>query len=664
MGNFNPAYHLNVALHYLLFFFLASSFLQTCVKSCVEEERRALLTFKQDLTDPSGRLSSWVGQNCCWWRGILCENHMGHVAKMDLQNPYVPSYDNQVWDEWNNMFSPVSSKNLSWLPHLSFLKYLNLGGHDLGSQGVGWLNVVNKLPSLVELHLRSCGIQSLPFSLQTTNLTHHFCSLISHIIYNSSLSEWISNLTSLRNLDLSVNSFSGPFPHELASFKSLEHLDLSYNILHDQIPKFVGNLCNLKILSLAGNKFDGGIRDLLTGFTNCTNNTLESLDLSSNRLEGELPATLGMLHNLEYLGLHHNYMNGSIPESLGHLSKLAHLDLSWNSWQGILTESHFINLTRLGKASIPIEISKFKFIDLSHNQFEGPLPIWYTNATVLSLESNLFFGPIPSNVDQLFPNLQELYLSENHLNGTIPPSICNIEGLSILSLRSNQLHGEFPKAWSLWSRMYVVDVANNGLSGNIPSSMGIPSSLLILKMNDNNFRGEIPSSLKNSSFVMGIDLGGNQLTGNVPSWTDSNMPQLSMLRLRSNSLSGHIPHQLCYLPSLHIQDLGRNNFSGTIPDCLNNMTCLLYDDLTNNENMSEIYEAHTTMTSKGQDLDYYKTLDLVYSIDLSSNNLEGEIPEGIISLVGLGTLNFSMNQLSGSIPSKIGNLHLLETLDL
>ncbi|PQP96438.1 LRR receptor-like serine/threonine-protein kinase FLS2 [Prunus yedoensis var. nudiflora] len=137
-----------------------------------------------------------------------------------------------------------------------------------------------------------------------------------------------------------------------------------------------------------------------------------------------------------------------------------------------------------------------------------------------------------------------------------------------------------------------------------------------------------------------------------------------MLRLRSNSLSGHIPRQLCYLPSLHILDLGSNNFSGTILDCLNNMTCLLYDDLTNNKNMSAIYDAHTTVMSKGQDLDYYKTLDLVYSIDLSSNNLEGEIPEGIISLIGLGTLNFSMNQLSGSIPSKIGNLHLLETLDL
>ncbi|PQP96439.1 putative leucine-rich repeat receptor-like protein kinase [Prunus yedoensis var. nudiflora] len=437
MGNFNPAYHLNVALHYLLFFFLASSYLQTSVKSCIEEERCALLTFKQDLTDPLGKLSSWVGQNCCRWRGILCENRTGHVAKVDLRNPYVPSYDDQVWDEvtcqrsflggkinpsllslkhlqyldlsnnnfheihipkffgqlkslqylnlsassfggeippflgnlsnlnyldlsWNNMFSPISLKNLSWLPHLSFLKYLNLGGHDLGSQGIGWLNVVNKLPSLLELHLRSCGIQSLPFSLQTINLTSLLVLDISHNIINSSLPEWISNLTSLRNLDLSVNSFSGPFPHELASLKSLEHLDLSYNILHDQIPKFVGNLCNLKILSLAGNKFDGGIRDLLTGFTNCTNNTLESLDLSSNGLEGELPATLGMLHNLEYLELHHNYMNGSIPESLGQLSKLAHLDLSWNSWQGILTESHFINLTRLvylcsnhGPTSVP-----------------------------------------------------------------------------------------------------------------------------------------------------------------------------------------------------------------------------------------------------------------------------------------------------------------------
>ncbi|XP_048425715.1 receptor-like protein EIX2, partial [Pyrus x bretschneideri] len=67
---------------------------------------------------------------------------------------------------------------------------------------------------------------------------------------------------------------------------------------------------------------------------------------------------------------------------------------------------------------------------------------------------------------------------------------------------------------------------------------------------------------------------------------------------------------------------------------------------------------------KGRELVYNNTLYLVKSIDLSSNTLQGEIPEEISSLILLGTLNLSRNQLTGKIPSEIGNLHWLETLDL
>ncbi|KAK6928515.1 Leucine-rich repeat, partial [Dillenia turbinata] len=52
------------------------------------------------------------------------------------------------------------------------------------------------------------------------------------------------------------------------------------------------------------------------------------------------------------------------------------------------------------------------------------------------------------------------------------------------------------------------------------------------------------------------------------------------------------------------------------------------------------------------------------SIDLSSNNLSGEVPEELTSLTRLYALNLSMNHLTGKIPEKIGNLQLLETLDL
>ncbi|KHN24874.1 Phytosulfokine receptor 1 [Glycine soja] len=52
------------------------------------------------------------------------------------------------------------------------------------------------------------------------------------------------------------------------------------------------------------------------------------------------------------------------------------------------------------------------------------------------------------------------------------------------------------------------------------------------------------------------------------------------------------------------------------------------------------------------------------SIDLSSNNLMGEIPKEVGYLLGLVSLNLSRNNLSGEIPSQIGNLSSLESLDL
>ncbi|KAM1109032.1 hypothetical protein PS2_008487 [Malus domestica] len=261
----------------------------------------------------------------------------------------------------------------------------------------------------------------------------------------------------------------------------------------------------------------------------------------------------------------------------------------------------------------------------------------------------------------MMPKLNELLLDENHLNGTIPPSIFNIQNLQIMSLRSNQFSGELPHAWTMESYMKFLDVGQNNLSGTIPTSLGGLRSLEILKLNDNNFGGEIPDALQNCSNLASIDLGDNKLSGNIPLWIGgSNVSKLSMLRLRSNYLSGHISQQLCNLDGLHILDLSNNSLSGTIPMCLDNLTSLFSDDYYGYRNTFE----HAKLTLKGQELVYNKTLYLVKSIDLSSNNLQGEIPEEISNLIQLGTLNLSMNQLIGKIPSKVGNLRQLETLDL
>ncbi|KAH0972895.1 hypothetical protein GBA52_025051 [Prunus armeniaca] len=55
---------------------------------CTDIERKALLKLKQGLTDPSDRLSSWVGEDCCKWSGVGCNNITGRVNMLDLRNRY------------------------------------------------------------------------------------------------------------------------------------------------------------------------------------------------------------------------------------------------------------------------------------------------------------------------------------------------------------------------------------------------------------------------------------------------------------------------------------------------------------------------------------------------------------------------------------------------
>ncbi|GKD56931.1 leucine-rich repeat domain, L domain-like protein, partial [Tanacetum coccineum] len=57
-------------------------------------------------------------------------------------------------------------------------------------------------------------------------------------------------------------------------------------------------------------------------------------------------------------------------------------------------------------------------------------------------------------------------------------------------------------------------------------------------------------------------------------------------------------------------------------------------------------------------------LGLLKSIDLSSNNLTGDIPAELTDLHGLHALNMSKNALLSEIPPKIGQMKSLLTLDL
>ncbi|XP_062079907.1 putative receptor like protein 25 [Humulus lupulus] len=67
---------------------------------------------------------------------------------------------------------------------------------------------------------------------------------------------------------------------------------------------------------------------------------------------------------------------------------------------------------------------------------------------------------------------------------------------------------------------------------------------------------------------------------------------------------------------------------------------------------------------KGVYLENEKIFGSLRLIDLSSNQLTGQIPEELTHLVELTQLNLSWNNLHGAIPKEVGKLSNLQSLDL
>ena len=76
------------------------------------------------------------------------------------------------------------------------------------------------------------------------------------------------------------------------------------------------------------------ISGTIKGIENFTN--IGFLDLSFNRLSGEIPAAISNLNKLEVLNLSYNQLSGKVPSNIGveHIKKLILLDLHNNHLSG------------------------------------------------------------------------------------------------------------------------------------------------------------------------------------------------------------------------------------------------------------------------------------------------------------------------------------------
>ncbi|XP_065034876.1 receptor-like protein EIX2 [Musa acuminata AAA Group] len=666
-------------------------------RGCFSMEREALLDFKAGVGDTRNRLSSWTGHHCCTWKGVACDTTTGHVVMLDLRNT-------NTTDDWALRGEGMMNSSLLALSHL---KHLDLSFNNFS--GIRIPEFIGSFKKLRYLNLSSTRFMGgIPArlgnlsSLYVLDLSDalHFTSHVDNL-------DWLSHLTSLKNLDLSglnltgapdwfssvnmlpslqvlsmssvgldtipasvvhvnftssltvlhlsYNNFDSTLPKWLWNISGLTHLDLYNSGFYGVIPDAIGDLGSLTFLDLGGNQLEGIVPRSMVDLRR-----LEELYMSDNQLTGNLSGWLEQMTNLIILDLRSNLFNGSMPSSsIGKFSNLTELNLAGNSLGGVISEVHFENLTRLRWLDLsynPITISigqswvppfQLRYVDLTKCQLGPQFPEWLqfqTQMTTLYLADCKIAGTMPAWFGNISSStITYLDLSNNQIGGKLPSSL-KFTKLKRLYLDSNRFEGPLPTI--LPSTLEILFLSNNSFTGQLP----IWPYVRFVSISDNMLDGGLSSSICQwTGGLVYLDLSNNKLLGEIPYYLEESLQNIYFLNLDNNRLSGEIPHTIGFLSMLMLLQLKNNSFSGEVPLSLKNCTNLWFLDLAQNNLVGSI------TLWMGENLQQLQVLRL------RSNMFSGVIPWQLVRFEQLHILDLTDNNFSGSIPHNIGNLSAMRS---
>lgn len=319
-------------------------------------------------------------------------------------------------------------------------------------------NWLGQLQNLVQLNLDSNFFHvSVPAAFGT--LRHLAILILKQNELNGTLPNNLGQISNLSILDVSSNRLTGTLPDSLGKLSELSFLDVSSNCLTGIVSEsHFAKLTKIKVLSFSWNSF---IFKISPNWDPPFQ--VESLMLPSCHL-GSFPGWLKSQRHLLDLDLSNANMSGPIPSWFWDISgNLSLLNFSSNSLWGQLPNKFKVHFNA--------------FTDLSFNLLEGPIPLPTNQIIILNLSHNNFSGPIPENIGDL-SFLSFFSLANNQISGEIPTSIGELQVASVIDLSRNTLTGSIPKSIGNCLYLEVLDLQNNNLSGKF---QGLWVSYLIFK---------------------------------------------------------------------------------------------------------------------------------------------------------------------------------------
>ncbi|CAG7911452.1 unnamed protein product [Brassica rapa] len=573
---------------------------------CHPQQREAILELKNEfqIQKPcSGWTVSWVNNSdCCSWDGIACDATFGDVIE------------------------------------------LNLGGNCIH----GELNSKNTILKL----------QSLPF-LQALDLSDNY--------FSGNIPSSLGNLSKLTFLDLSKNAFNGEIPSSLGNLSNLTILDLSQNKLIGKIPSSFGRLKHLTGLYAADNELSGNFP--VTTLLNLTK--LLSLSLYDNQFTGMLPPNISSLSNLVAFYISGNALTGTLPSSLFSIPSLLYnmfrLDISNNKikgqvpgWLWELSTLQYLDLSNNTFTSFesPKKLrqpSSLEYFFGANNNFTGEIPSFICelrSLTVLDLSSNKFNGSFPRCIGKFSSVLEALNLRQNRLSGRLPKKIIS-RGLKSLDIGHNKLAGKLLRSLIASSSLEVLNVESNRFNDTFPSWLSSLPELQVLVLRSNAFHGPIHQTWFSKLRI--IDISHNRFNGMLPSNFFVNWTAMYTIGKDGDQSNRNYMGTYYYFDSMVLMnkgvemelvriltiytalDFSENEFEGVIPSSIGLLKELLVLNLSGNAFTGHIPSSMGNLSS-------------LESLDLSRNKLTGAIPQELGNLSYLAYMNFSHNQLVGLVP--------------
>ncbi|WZZ02857.1 hypothetical protein YC2023_088778 [Brassica napus] len=369
----------------------------------------------------------------------------------------------------------------------------------------------------------------------------------------------------------------------------------------------------------------------------------------------------------ETLNLSESSLKGHVPIELLQLTNLVSLDLSSSS---SASNSYFapppalllsIENPPLFLPLLARNLRNLRALDMSSVNISSEIPqefSYMSSLRSLHLKNCYLIGEFPSSVFMI-PNLQSIKLDHNpELRGelpvfsinnsmqvlslletsfSVPSSIVNLKQLTIFSVGYNKLRGNFPSGLLNLTKLRGIDLGSNEFTGFFPTNIGQLSKLEAIFAGSNFFTGSVPASLFQISSLTHIYLEDNQFSDILGLENISMLPNLQYLFLHSKSFRISSPVDFNVFSSL--KQLVGLALSG-IPLSTANIT----SDSDFSSQFRYVYLSGCNITEFPEFIRDQRNLD---SLDLSNNNIKGQLPDWLWRLEELQVVKLSNNSLSG-----------------